>query len=354
MRWLASMIVLAACVEVAPRPATFGVRVVPEGGAWAVRWQGPGPVMIDGVAHGVAPVRLAADRAHRVADASIPPAPTDPHAPVRFVVLGDGRAAVDGVGPSAYWPGILGEALTRHPAFILNTGDLVKNGRDRAEWDPYLASLPVWPPMIAVRGNHDRGPHFAALGAGVGHFFEWRWGSVRVLGLDSEAPDMTAQFRWLDAALARDQAPWTVVMLHRPIYSRGNHGSDERGFNAQLIPILERHRVDFVFSGHDHDYERFCPILRERCDPAGVTYIVTGGAATFTVPFPGLSRKVAAAEKARDARRSRRFSGAHHFVEVQIEGGRATITAHATRAGNVRRAGVIDRVVVDKRLRTGR
>lgn len=348
MRWLASIIALTACVEGAPRPATFGVRVAPEGAGWAVRWQGPGPVRIDGADHRVAPVRLGAEAAHVVEGVAIPPRPAA-DAEVRFVVLGDGRAAVDGVGPSAYWPGLLAEALAVKPDFVLNTGDLVKNGRDRAEWDPYLASLPIWPPMIAVRGNHDRGPHFAALGAGVEGGFDWRWGPVRVLGLDTEARDRAPQLAWLDAALARERAPWTVIVLHRPIYSRGNHGSDERGDNAALIPILERHRVDLVFAGHDHDYERFCPVLKGRCDPAGVRYVVTGGAATFTVPIPGLSRKVPAADKARDARLSESFSGAHHFVEVQIRGGVATITAHATRTGNLRPAGAIDRFEVRAR-----
>lgn len=351
MRWLASMIVLAACVAPPERPARIGPWVAPTAAGWRVHWLGEGPVVIDGAPHAAGPVTLDDLRPHVVAGQRIPPREVDPAAPVRFVVLGDGRASVDGVGPSAYWPGILSEALARRPAFLVNTGDLVKNGRDRAEWDPYLASLPVWPPMVSVRGNHDRGPHFAALHAGVPPRFDWRWGSVRILGLDSETDKaaLEAQIDWLDAALARERAPWTVVVLHRPIFSRGNHGSDERGINARLVPVLERHRVDLVFSGHDHDYERFCPIRAGRCDPAGVQYIVTGGAATFTVPVPGLSRRVSAADKARDAARSRRFSGAHHFVEVQIEGDVATITAHATRTGNLRPAGVIDRVVLRRR-----
>ena len=159
MRALASIIgcawgVLAAlsgCVEPPQRAETFGVRVVPDGSTWVVRWLGPGPVVIDGVPRVTWPVRLRDDVPHVVAGRVIPPRIADLAAPVRFVVLGDGRASTDGVGPSAYWPGLLNEALARVPAFILNTGDLVKNGNDRAEWDRYLESLPIWPPMPNVR-----------------------------------------------------------------------------------------------------------------------------------------------------------------------------------------------------------
>lgn len=339
----------AGCVEPPQRPATFGVRVVPDGDQWVVRWLGPGPVMIDGTPHTRWPVRLADDVPHVVAGQAIPPRVTDQTAPVRFVVLGDGRASVDGVGPSAYWRGMLDEALALSPAFILNTGDLVKNGPDRAEWDPYLESLPIWPPMIAVRGNHDRGPHYSALGAGVESGFDWRYGPVRVVGIDSDIHTVNAQIRLLDRILSYDRAPWTVVILHRPIYSRGPHGTDERGANDEMLPIFEKHGVDMVFAGHDHDYERFCPMLDDQCDKEGVTYVVTGGAATFTMPFPGFTKDVPEEQMRLDALHSRYFTGAHHVVEVVVHGDTATVTAHATRTGNVRRAGVIDRFEVRRR-----
>ena len=340
---------MLGCVQPAPPAATIGVRVVPDDAGWIVHWLGPGPVRVDGVDFTTSPMRLPDDVPHVVQGKAIPPRVTDPDAVVRFVVLGDGRAAMDGVGPSAYWSGALDEALALKPDFMLNTGDLVKNGEVRAEWDPYLASLPVWPPMISVRGNHDRGPHYTALAAGVESGFDWRYGPVRVVGIDSDIQTASAQIRLLNRLLSQERAPWTVVVLHRPIYSQGHHGTDDRGVNDDLVPVLERHGVDMVFAGHDHNYERFCPILRDACADDGVTYVVTGGAATFTMPFPGLSKGVSAEQKRRDARHSRHFSGAHHFVEVVVEGDTATITAHATRTGNLRRGGVIDRFEVRRR-----
>lgn len=40
------------------------------------------------------------------------------------------------------------------------------------------------------------------------------------------------------------------------------------------MPIFEQYDVPLVFAGHDHDYQRSTPI-------GGVTYIVSGGAATL-------------------------------------------------------------------------
>jgi hypothetical protein len=41
---------------------------------------------------------------------------------------------------------------------------------------------------------------------------------------------------------------------------------------AALTPVLERHGVQLVLAGHEHDYQRSIPIN-------GVTYLVSGGGA---------------------------------------------------------------------------
>ena len=64
-----------------------------------------------------------------------------------------------------------------------------------------------------------------------------------------------------------------------------------------FTPLFERHGVQLVLSGHDHDYQRSVPIN-------GVTYVVTGGAAgtrrTGEADFTAVS-----------------FSW-HHFVELAV------------------------------------
>ena len=330
----------------------WGVRTLPTKSGWAVRWAGGGSATVDGERRlGDGLLEVDGARAHRVAVGdqvfALPPRSTSPCGDVRFAVLGDGRAAVDGVGPSAYWPGILAEALAVEPDFVLNTGDLVKNGHDRREWDAFLRTLPPWPPVISVRGNHDRGPHFESLGLSPKEVFSWRVGPLLIVGFDSEA-GASERLAAVDAALAAP-APWKILLMHRPVWSRGNHGSDSLGLNARLVPIIDQRGVDLVFSGHDHHYERFCPSrghgpLR-RCTAAGegTIYVVTGGAATFTNPVPGVSRAVPPAVAAADAAGSQVFSGAHHFVAVDATPTALVVSARRTRTGNLRPAGELDR-----------
>ncbi|MCA9546043.1 MAG: metallophosphoesterase [Myxococcales bacterium] len=340
-----------------PAPAE-AAWTLPHAQGWVVRWRGARPVAVDGqpVPAEAGQAVLDDGRPHTVQVGAlqwtVPARAPDPAAPLQVAVLGDGRATVDHVGPSAYWAGILGEALATDPAFVINTGDLVKRGTHPHEWARYLATLPPWPPVVAVRGNHDRGGLFEVLGVGVGPVFGWTVGPARFVFFDSEGEDAAVRARLpaLAQALAEGGARWKVVVLHRPVWSRGNHGSDDRGLNAALVPLLERAGVTLVLSGHDHDYERFCPSLgvgpARRCDPAGVTYLVTGGAATLTVPLPGLSRRVDSATAAQDRAMSRAFSGSHHFVTLRFEADRIEGTAHRTRTGNLRPAGVFDRFVI--------
>ncbi|MCA9541456.1 MAG: hypothetical protein KC620_21310, partial [Myxococcales bacterium] len=106
-----------------PPIGPWGVRTLPAGDHnWQVRWQGEGSAQVDGrpmTAAGA--LTLDGRRAHQVAIGDLRftvPARPQECAPLRFLVLSDGRAAVDHLGPSAYWPGLLAEGLAREPAFI--------------------------------------------------------------------------------------------------------------------------------------------------------------------------------------------------------------------------------------------
>lgn len=354
---LSLVVSLTGCPEAPPPPTNpLAVRTLPHpDGGWVVRWMGGARAQVEGEPAGEAGhLRLRAPGPHavRVGDVEfrVTPSPTDPCAPLRFVALGDGRASVDGLGPSVYWRPMLDEVLDLGPAFVVNTGDLVKDGDAPGEWRNYLRSLPPWPPMLAVRGNHDKGPWFDVHGVGHGPAWGWRVGPVFLAMIDAEVPEAFVPdlHRRLDDLLTASDAPFEIVVMHRPVWSRGNHGSDERGHNARLVPILDRHNVALVLSGHDHDYERFCPSVgvgdARRCVDAaeGTTYVVTGGAATFTVPVPGMARDVDPAVAEADDAASRVFSPAHHYVEIEVRGGVLRGRAARTRAGNVLPPGPFD------------
>ena len=59
-----------------------------------------------------------------------------------------------------------------------------------------------------------------------------------------------------------------LVLTHDGPYSRGEHGGNAIA-RDRYVPILARYHVDFLFSGHDHIYQRG--------EQAGLKYAVSGG-----------------------------------------------------------------------------
>lgn len=98
-------------------------------------------------------------------------------------------------------------------------------------------------------------------------------GPLGLLGDDSGR-----QLQWLDSALAQSDRRWKIVCAHHPMYSSGISGSWRR-LRARLEPILVRHHVDLVLTGHDHHYERTRPIK-------GITHVVSGGGCKLTPVDP--------------------------------------------------------------------
>jgi 3',5'-cyclic AMP phosphodiesterase CpdA len=154
--------------------------------------------------------------------------------------------------------------------------------------------------LLAILGNHDvaeghGSEQMRALGM-PGRWWSRRVGDVLIVGLDSNDATDPRQRAFLERRLSESSARWKIVALHHPPYSAGYQGSAE-DVRAEFAPIFERHGVQLVLSGHDHDYQRSKTIR-------GVTYVVTGAAAgtrrTGEESFTAVS-----------------FSW-HHFVDIGI------------------------------------
>lgn len=223
---------------------------------------------------------------------ALPPA----GAPLRFAVFGD-----SGEGrKQQYW---VADALKRWaPDLILHTGDIVyPSGKDkhynRKYFRPYrrlLSRIPLFPAL----GNHDYGntgnpekgakrfrKHYARIHRRP-KYYSFDAGSAHFVSLDNnnEGDGITAaapiragspQARWLERDLASSSAPWKIVFLHIPIYTAHHHG-DQPALQKELEPVFRRHKVDVVFQGHNHHYERLKPI-------SGIQYVTsgTGGARLY-------------------------------------------------------------------------
>lgn len=132
--------------------------------------------------------------------------------------------------------------------------------------------------LLPVLGNHDyesgeQGDILARTGRDSSWYAD-QVGIVRVVVLDTEQIGDPVQTGWLRRTLAAPtDAAWTIVVMHKPAFSAGYHGSDQE-IQQRWVPLFEQFGVPLVLAGHDHDYQRSEPI-------EGVTYIVSGGAATL-------------------------------------------------------------------------
>lgn len=239
-------------------------------------------------------------------------APLRPAPPVHIGVAGD-------IGDSGRRLDATGVAMARigrgdRYDLLLLLGDNVYPTGDPARlpatvFRPFRGVLDQGTPLAAILGNHDvMAGHGDAQMRDLGMPGRW-WsrtvGDVLVVGLDSNTPDDPAQLAFLERVLATSKARWRIVALHHPPYSAGYQGSSKH-VRKVFQPVFERHHVQLVLSGHDHDYQRSDLI-------GGVTYVVSGaGAGTRRTGTAGFT--------------ARSFSW-HHFLDISVYPDRMVLRA---------------------------
>ena len=106
----------------------------------------------------------------------------------------------------------------------------------------------------------------------------WRKEAGHLVLLDSGAYELASQRSWLEADLVAARARGVraiIAATHDGPWSRGIHGGSELA-RREIVPLLVRHRVDLLLSGHDHLYQR------GRAD--GLNYLVSGGGGASLYP----------------------------------------------------------------------
>ncbi len=101
---------------------------------------------------------------------------------------------------------------------------------------------------------------------------QWR---VYALNTNCSDIDCRAEQRWLRRDLAANPRRCSLLMMHHPRYSSGDHGDDTVGSGFWKIGIA--HHVDLVLAGHDHDYERFASMDQDELQTRdGMVSFVSG------------------------------------------------------------------------------
>jgi hypothetical protein len=230
----------------------------------------------------------------------------------------DATVAITSVGDSRdgylVWADLVEQIRLRAPDLLLFSGDAVTLGSLQNEWEDFFAvgePLFATTPVISTHGNHDVNSinYYAQLAMpGNEASFGFDFGPAHVTVVNDSPPlaaDLTgAIVRFLDDDLAAHaDAPWRLVTHHRPAYSASlNHGSDAT-LQEAWVPVFDRHRVDLVLNGHDHDYERTHPLRGGAiaASPAeGTIYVVSGGAGA-TLYDPGVEFFTAVSAKLHSA-----------------------------------------------------
>src|SRR5215203_2537445 len=161
--------------------------------------------------------------------------------------------------------------------WVLLTGDNIYGKDGPADMKnkfelPYKSLLDSGVKFYASLGNHDTANQrlYAPFNMNGEEYYRVERAGVSFYALNSNYLDKK-QLDWFIDQLSKDKNAWRIAFFHHPPYSSGGrHGSDE-DVRTVLHPLMVKHGIDVVFTGHDHFYERVKP-------QDGITYFVAGGA----------------------------------------------------------------------------
>ncbi|CAM8949981.1 unnamed protein product [Rhodiola kirilowii] len=216
--------------------------------------------------------------------------------PIEFAVVGD-------LGQTEWTKSTLAQISKKDYDVFLLPGDLPYADGLQQLWDsfgrlvePYASARP-W---MVTEGNHEiesvpiiypfsfkaynarwRMP-FEESGSPSNLYYSFDVVGTHVIMLGSYA-DFDAdsdQYKWLEADLGkvdRKVTPWLIVLIHAPWYNtNAAHKGDGESMRIALEEMLYKAKVDIVFAGHVHAYERFTRVYNNQADPCGPIYVTIG------------------------------------------------------------------------------
>ncbi len=172
---------------------------------------------------------------------------------------------------------IVSAIVKENPIMVFHTGDLVFNGKLKSQWEnfnsiisPLLKTAKFYP----CYGNHELKSKL------MSDFYKMpnkgKWYSVDTLGIHFIVLDNYAkygkkskQYKWLKEDLKNKKSDFTIVVMHKPPFTTTKHAAGSKKPRKKLVPLFEKYKVDAVFTGHVHAYEKSFS--------NNIYYITTGG-----------------------------------------------------------------------------
>jgi hypothetical protein len=192
---------------------------------------------------------------------------------VRFAVIGDTGTGTDKQNQ-------LAQILFRYRQifpfeFVLMMGDNMYGSENAVDYKQKFEN--VYRPLLdqkvkfyAALGNHDDSNQrfYEFFNMEGQEYYRFKKGNVSFYSLNSNYMDKK-QLDWLNEKLTADTSEWKIAYFHHPPYSSGGaHGSDTK-LREVVEPLFQKHRVNVVFAGHEHFYERIKP-------QKGIYYFISG------------------------------------------------------------------------------
>ncbi|KAH7680633.1 Acid phosphatase protein [Dioscorea alata] len=198
--------------------------------------------------------------------------------PIEFAVIGD-------LGQTEWTASTLAHVDSSNYDMLLLPGDLSYADTQQTLWDSFGRFVEKYAskrPWMVTEGNHEVESFlfliepFKAYNArwlmpyeesgstsNLYYSFDVAGGSVHVIMLGSytDFDSNSDQYKWLVSDLKkvnRERTPWLIVLLHAPWYNTNSaHQGEGESMRQSLESLLYAARVDLVFAGHVHAYERF-------------------------------------------------------------------------------------------------
>lgn len=166
------------------------------------------------------------------------------------------------------------------PDYVFMAGDNVQSGNSQLDWEEFLK---INEGLIKITG----GKFYSAIGnheLNAAKFYQnfpkaskKGWYSIETddvyfILINSnliKPKDIEEQTLWIEDELkkAKESKKFIALILHHPIYSLLNTAN--KNIKKQILPLLEKYKVDIVFQGHEHKFEK----IKEK----ETVYLVVGG-----------------------------------------------------------------------------